>query len=71
MQMVRSENTKVSGNLSLKSKGERVTVRVTGDMLSKITEGDVNAATLLFARPFDVKYNEFRMVTSVSRQYTT
>ena len=44
-------------------------MRVNGEMLEKISEGKgLDATTLLFARPFDVKYNEFHIVTNISRK---
>jgi hypothetical protein len=48
---------------------KKISVRVNGEMLEKISEGKgLDAATLLFAKPFDVKKIEFRVVTSISRQ---
>ena len=39
-----------------------------GEMLEKISEGKgLDTTTLLFARPFDVKY-EFHVVTGISRE---
>lgn len=39
---------------------------VNGEILEKITEGnELDATTLLFTRPFDVKFNEFHVVTSI------
>ena len=46
-----------------------MSVRVNGEMLEKICEGKgLDATTSLFARPFDVKYIEFHIVTSISRK---
>ena len=68
-QAICKENEKISRKLFLQCNGEKVSVRVNGEMLEKISEGKgLDATTLLFARPFDVKYNEFHIVTSISRK---
>ena len=66
-QAICKENEKITRKLFLQCNGERVSVHVNGEMLEKISEGKgLDATTLLFARPFDMKYNEFHIVTSTS-----
>ena len=47
---------------------KRASVRANGDMLAKIVDGEkIDATELLLASPFDIRYNEFHVVNSVSR----
>ena len=68
-QAISKDNEKITRKLFLECNGEKVSVRVNGEMLDKISEGKgSDASALLFASPFDVKYNEFRVVTGISRE---
>ena len=56
IQAICKENEKITGKLFLQCNGEKVSVRVNDKMLEKISESKgLDATTLLFARPFDVK----------------
>lgn len=68
MQVLRVEKQTAKLCLSSEKEGKRVTVRVHGNELNEIVCGKrVTAEELLFAAPFDVKYNEFYVVVKISR----
>lgn len=69
IQVICKENEKTTRKLFLQCNGEKVSVCANSEMLEKISEGKgLDAGSLLFARPFDVEYNEFHIVTSISRK---
>ena len=66
MQVLQVE--KLTAKLCIVSDGKRVSVRVYSNELSEIVNGKkVTPAELLFAAPFNIKYNEFHVAVEISR----
>jgi hypothetical protein len=66
IQVLRTE--KLTAKLCVVSEGKRVTVRVHSNELNEIVSGKkVTSSELLYAAPFNMKYNEFHVAVEVSR----
>ena len=64
MQVLQVE--KLTAKLCIVSDGKRVTVRMHLNKLNEIIDGKkVTPAKLLYAAPFDIKYNEFHVAVEI------